>query len=424
MLFPSGEGPAAGAGDGEIYSFHHTKPWGFGEGGGIVVPREHEQTLRSVLNFGRYAGIDTAPFSMNGKLSDVAAAFILDRLRSATSVCQEYVRNWQRIGSLARSLGYGTLGTSDLGPFPWLLALRSPRCVPEELLDGRPAQLHKYYRPLSSAAREAWRLYERVVTWPCHPGMATLDDGVIEDHLRALAARPGRSPYEPPYPGLTLRRVENHHRADVGAGARRFGDLDRASQQRGELVAVGAQAPRDVCVGAVEAQGAILGPLAQGGHQRAGPRTVRLDDLGRAGGRPGGQLLEDVGADRTEAGGEAIDDGAHGRPDGSDAAAAGAAPGGHRRVTGELVDRFDEVAGGVGQLALGIGVARRFCGVATRATIHSSISDVRSVVPASRVMWNRPVTLPPRRRTVRRARRRFDSDAVATSFEPECNDSR
>ena len=36
----------------EIVSFHHTKPWGFGEGGCLIVDRARENIARSLLNFG------------------------------------------------------------------------------------------------------------------------------------------------------------------------------------------------------------------------------------------------------------------------------------------------------------------------------------------------------------------------------------
>ena len=36
----------------EVISFHHTKPWGFGEGGIIVCNTKHENKIKELINFG------------------------------------------------------------------------------------------------------------------------------------------------------------------------------------------------------------------------------------------------------------------------------------------------------------------------------------------------------------------------------------
>ena len=172
-------------GDGEAFSFHHTKPCGFGEGGCIVVAKEHEGALRSILNFGRHGGIDTGPYSLNGKLSDVAAAFILDRLRQIEEIRLGHQDQWARISSLARRFGFEVLGAPDPG-LPWVLALSGQRPAPPERLANPLVSLKKYYRPLDATAVVAEQLFERVICWPCHPGMAQLHDREIEHLLKEL----------------------------------------------------------------------------------------------------------------------------------------------------------------------------------------------------------------------------------------------
>ena len=72
-------------GTASIISFHHTKPFGFGEGGVIVVNREYEKSIRKVLNFGIDNTVgETAlyhPFGSNYRMCDINAAFILSYLK-------------------------------------------------------------------------------------------------------------------------------------------------------------------------------------------------------------------------------------------------------------------------------------------------------------------------------------------------------
>jgi dTDP-4-amino-4,6-dideoxygalactose transaminase len=39
-------------GNGCIISFHHTKPFGFGEGGAIIVDKKYEHSIKCLNNFG------------------------------------------------------------------------------------------------------------------------------------------------------------------------------------------------------------------------------------------------------------------------------------------------------------------------------------------------------------------------------------
>lgn len=57
-------------------SLHHTKPIGFGEGGLVIIDKEYEELVRSIINFGM---IDRKPTykGSNYKMSELAAAGIL-----------------------------------------------------------------------------------------------------------------------------------------------------------------------------------------------------------------------------------------------------------------------------------------------------------------------------------------------------------
>lgn len=69
-------------GNGCIISFHHTKPFGFGEGGAIIVDKKYENAIRCLNNFG--IGLTTNNYWVkegnNNKMSDVSAVYILQFL--------------------------------------------------------------------------------------------------------------------------------------------------------------------------------------------------------------------------------------------------------------------------------------------------------------------------------------------------------
>ena len=179
--------PFGTLGAGELFSFHHTKPCGFGEGGCAVVPAELEDTFRSLINFGLYRGIDTGARSSNGKMSDVAAAFILDRLSRRDAIRTAHLQQFRRLAGIARALGLELLvDGGNEGSFPSLVAVLFPRPVGLERLSGGPLVVHKYYRPVASRPR-ADALYAHVVCFPCHGGVAQVPDDELLTALSALA---------------------------------------------------------------------------------------------------------------------------------------------------------------------------------------------------------------------------------------------
>jgi dTDP-4-amino-4,6-dideoxygalactose transaminase len=175
--------PFGGFGAGELFSFHHTKPCGFGEGGCAVVPAELEDTFRSLINFGLYKGIDTGARSSNGKMSDVAAAFIIDRLRHREAIHVAHQQQFRRLVGIARDLGLALLVDGGQEVFPNLVPVLFPHPVGLDRLSGGPLIIHKYYRPMASRPR-ADALYAHIVCFPCHAGVAQIAD----DELRAFLA--------------------------------------------------------------------------------------------------------------------------------------------------------------------------------------------------------------------------------------------
>lgn len=169
----------------ECISLHHTKPWGFGEGGCAIVDKEHSSLFRDLLAFGH--AVPDAPINRlasNGKISDVACAYILMRLKSIGEIRECYRKQFERITAIGTGLGLRLLGPSASHPgVPSNVPLMFPRPV---VLPHEPkVPARKYYFPLT-ATPIATSIYHRIVNVACHSDMAQFTDGAIEDFLHQL----------------------------------------------------------------------------------------------------------------------------------------------------------------------------------------------------------------------------------------------
>ncbi|MCA1935016.1 MAG: DegT/DnrJ/EryC1/StrS family aminotransferase [Asticcacaulis sp.] len=169
----------------QAFSAHQTKPFGLGEGGFILAPAEDEEALRQLI-FHRHNGYRPLDASINAKLSDIAAAYILDRLYQAPAWAPVYELQAQRIASLALQAGFEMLGPLPRRPLMGLPVL-APVDVPVERLENPHMVLRKVYAPLSAQAPGAHSLHRRLVNIPCHPGMARLERDLIIETLRSLS---------------------------------------------------------------------------------------------------------------------------------------------------------------------------------------------------------------------------------------------
>ena len=166
---------------GEIISLHHTKPWGFGEGGCIIIAQEDEALARSLINFGVDHEKRAAPYAMNGKLSDVAAAYIIERIEQAPVWSPANDQQHQRIESLIKQAGLSlTMFTPAAAPGSAQAIAFADRPIPLERLCNPHVVLQKYYRP----PHEPWparatERYHHILNIPCHAGLAEVSDEAI-----------------------------------------------------------------------------------------------------------------------------------------------------------------------------------------------------------------------------------------------------
>ena len=134
----------------ETISAHHTKPWGVGEGGFIICDVDQEEPIRMLSNYAAKLP-DSANFcASNFKMSDLAAAAIIDRLERMPYWRQFYHFQERRMQSLMIDTGL------DIRPFSGSVKSKSPRAhtaflapVPVDIdTTSGPVIMRKYYRPV------------------------------------------------------------------------------------------------------------------------------------------------------------------------------------------------------------------------------------------------------------------------------------
>ncbi len=176
----------------EVVSFHHTKAWGMGEGGAAFLARDLIPTFRAAINFGVGDShrLADARLCTNGKMSELAAAQILLRVRA----CDQWIGNYRRQAKRILALG------KAVGLLPLVHALPI-RAVPANLpflcrtpialsdMENPHFTIRKYYRPAKQSGEMARAIFDRVLNVPCHPGMAALSDAAILGVLRGIMER-------------------------------------------------------------------------------------------------------------------------------------------------------------------------------------------------------------------------------------------
>jgi dTDP-4-amino-4,6-dideoxygalactose transaminase len=173
----------------EIVSLHHTKPWGFGEGGFAIVSRDDAPLIRNLLWCGKEASHHLSAFGGNGKLSETAAAFILNRLEKRELWAPAYREQWSRIAEIGQRLGLKLLSKPADSAVTGFVPLLAPRPVSREQAHASSLPIMKYYPPLADLPK-ASELYNHILCLACHPGMVTVGDDVIERELAGLIAQP------------------------------------------------------------------------------------------------------------------------------------------------------------------------------------------------------------------------------------------
>lgn len=180
-------------GHGASISFHHTKPFGFGEGGAIIVDKKYEQSIRCLNNFG--IGLTENYWvkeGNNNKMSEISAAYILQYLDV----------NFKNIINIHNNLylyfkGQFEKNKSSLKKIRMFPSFHDKTIVVsciciifeiykkdiEQIFLSNNINVRKYYFPLDDSKR-ANELHDKILCIPCNIDMKYKDIDDIIDILR------------------------------------------------------------------------------------------------------------------------------------------------------------------------------------------------------------------------------------------------
>lgn len=178
----------------QSFSLHQTKPYGMGEGGLALVPEEAIEDLRILISYSAVPAPSNAWLG-NGKISDIACAFLLDRLQRATEWKPAYHRQETRMRRIAARLGFSALASpSEDLPLNSLPLLAPEPLSPEGMKSTIRLPIGKYYKPLVELPTVT-SLFGRLVNVACHPDIAALGEHELEaDLLRLMGKSPRFGP--------------------------------------------------------------------------------------------------------------------------------------------------------------------------------------------------------------------------------------
>lgn len=173
------------AGTASTISFHHTKPFGFGEGGAIIIDNKYSQFVRRIINFGiDNANINSSwsQFGGNYKMSDIAAAFILqyiDKEQFEKTIDQNKKLYKYALSKLPDTIK--AFPSYDSSPFVSCLALLMDpfkSIYAQSLLMENNIFCRKYYKPLQNLP-VAMEFYNQIICVPLHSDMKESDIDLI-----------------------------------------------------------------------------------------------------------------------------------------------------------------------------------------------------------------------------------------------------
>ncbi|NJO35752.1 MAG: DegT/DnrJ/EryC1/StrS aminotransferase family protein [Rhodospirillales bacterium] len=167
----------------EAISFHHTKPWGVGEGGCMVLDRTDAPLARSAINFGLSGPDSLKPLSCNGKISDLACAAILERLERLPTWAVACAAQRARIEDLCREMAVPLLLEAPRNALLSSVPPLAAQAIELQAFADLSFDVGKYYPPLDQRCGTARSIFARIINVPCHGDMTAVTD---QELLRLL----------------------------------------------------------------------------------------------------------------------------------------------------------------------------------------------------------------------------------------------
>ena len=175
--------------DFEVISFHHTKPWGIGEGGCIIVPSHHYTILKNMTNFGSKNFKNLNSYSSNFKISDYSCALIYQRLGDVKKYSKTYQKTFKYIFNIIRKNNLELkLFIKDSSKIlnSYTPYLCSKRIDNKRINKTKFITFKKYYKSLNNL-KNSKSIYDRIICIPNNPELLKISQKrILEDLLFIL----------------------------------------------------------------------------------------------------------------------------------------------------------------------------------------------------------------------------------------------
>jgi dTDP-4-amino-4,6-dideoxygalactose transaminase len=153
-------------GDASFGSLHHTKFLGFGEGGFMVVDDTMYDDMQALCGFGFRLGARTHDVAAsNYKMSDVAAAYILQHLES-----YDLDRHQAHQDLFRHSLTNAELFNDSSNVFYGNIPVVFKNPIEPSVFRNLGIEANKYYNPLADFPNSK-NLYDRIINFPLNEDM-------------------------------------------------------------------------------------------------------------------------------------------------------------------------------------------------------------------------------------------------------------
>lgn len=174
-------------------SFHHTKPFGFGEGGAIIIDKLYEKEVRCLINFGiELTDEYYVKEGTNGKMSDISASYILqywdthfDIIVKKHNELYKYLKDEitnRNITDFKLFPSFHDEGNNVAACFAILFNNNKNKNIYSNLKLTERFACRKYYHPLKKLKNSEY-IYEHILCVPCTIDMNFTD---IDELLNIL----------------------------------------------------------------------------------------------------------------------------------------------------------------------------------------------------------------------------------------------
>jgi len=175
-------------GHGCTISFHHTKPFGFGEGGAIIVDKKYEKSIRCLNNFG--IGLTEkywVPEGNNNKMSEISAIYILqylmtnfDNIVEKSNRLYNYFKQKMVKNNITHFKLFSSFHDGVIVPSCFCILFDKYDDKIREKLSENNIQARKYYHPLDDS-KVANEIFNNILCTPCNIDMNKRDiDKIFE----------------------------------------------------------------------------------------------------------------------------------------------------------------------------------------------------------------------------------------------------